>query len=155
MISLVAAMANNNVIGNKGVIPWKIKSEQQRFRNLTQGKTIIIGRISYEEISNPLPDRKIIVISGTKKFNGCITVSSLAEALDIAKNEAEIFIAGGGQVYRDTIELADMLYLTKIDLTVDGDVFFPKFDESQYVKIYEEQVDNDIPYTFYTYKRII
>lgn len=97
MISLIAAVSKNNVIGNKGLIPWHIKGEQKRFKELTTGRTIIMGRKSYEEIGNPLPDRKTVLLSSTKiiKAQNCITAASLQEALKAAEGEEEIFIAGG------------------------------------------------------------
>jgi dihydrofolate reductase/dihydrofolate reductase (trimethoprim resistance protein) len=101
MISIIVAISKNYIIGNNGIIPWKVKGEQLRFRELTLGKTIIMGRKSYEEIGRPLPDRKTIVISGTKKYTAenCISVSSLKEAFELVNDEEEIFIAGGGRVY--------------------------------------------------------
>lgn len=117
MISLIVAISKNNVIGNNGIIPWKIKGEQQRFKDLTTGKTIIIGRKSYQEIGKPLPDRKTILISTTQKVNtdNCITVSSLQQAFELTRDEDEVFVAGGGQVYQDALPYADRIYLTVID----------------------------------------
>ncbi|MDF2539754.1 MAG: dihydrofolate reductase [Herbinix sp.] len=156
MISLIAAVATNYIIGNKGIIPWKIKGEQKRFKELTMGKTIIMGRKTYQEIGRPLPNRKTIVISNTETITAenCITVKTLEEALSLAKEEEEIFIAGGGQVYKDALPYADRIYLTIIDKSIDGDVYFPSFDNDTFIQTYEERIDGEIPFTYYTYERI-
>ncbi len=156
MISLIAAVSKNNVIGNKGLIPWHIKGEQKRFKELTTGRTIIMGRKSFEEIGKPLPNRKTVLISSTKRIEAknCITAASLKEALKAAEGEDEIFIAGGGRVYEEAMLYADKIYLTVIDLVTEGDTFFPDFDKSVFAKVYEERIEGEIPYTYYTYERI-
>lgn len=155
MISAIVAISKNNVIGNNGRIPWKIKGEQKRFKDLTIGKSIIMGRKSFEEIGKPLPGRKTVVISKTKDYTNknCITVKSLMEAFEILKNEDEIFIAGGGRVYEEAYPYCDRIYLTVIDKEIEGDVFFPETWEKQFKKTYEKKVEGDIPYTYYTYDR--
>lgn len=156
MISIIVAVSKNYVIGNNGIIPWNIKGEQTRFRELTTGKTIIMGRNSFDEIGNPLPNRKTILISRSKTVttDSCITVTSLEEALRLAKEEEEVFIAGGGRVYQEALPFTDRIYLTIIDKVVEGDVYFPKIDTSIFLKTYEQQVPGEIPYTYYTYERI-
>ena len=156
MISLIVAVAKNNVIGNKGIIPWKIKGEQRRFKELTTGKTIIMGRKSFEEIGRPLPNRKTILISNTQNITteNCTTVKSLLEAFDLVKDKDEVFVAGGGQVYKEAYPYADRIYITVIDKIIDGNVYFPLICKDDFVKIYEERIDGDVPYTYYTYERI-
>jgi dihydrofolate reductase/dihydrofolate reductase (trimethoprim resistance protein) len=155
MISLIVAVSKNNVIGNDGVIPWRIKGEQRRFKELTTGKTIIMGRKSFEEIGIPLPNRKTILISNTQKIetDNCTTVKSLFEAFDLVKGEDEVFIAGGGQVYREAFRYADRIYTTVIDKIIEGNVYFPEISEDDFVKIYEKHVDGEIPYIYYTFER--
>lgn len=155
MTGLIAAYAKNRVIGNKGIIPWKIKGEQQRFRKLTTGHTIIMGRRSFEEIGKPLPNRKTILISNTIQYNdeNCITVPSLQEALKAAGNEEEVYISGGAMVYEEALPFVDKMYITVIDKEIEGDTFFPSFHEEDFRIIYEEHVDGEIPYTYYTYER--
>lgn len=155
MISLIVAVAKNNVIGNNGVIPWKVKGEQKRFKELTTGKTIIMGRKSFEEIGKPLPNRKTILISNTQhiELENCITVKFLFEAFTLAKNENEVFVAGGGQVYKEAFPYADRIYITVIDKIIDGNVYFPEICEDDFVKTYEERIDGEIPYTYFTYER--
>lgn len=156
MISIIVAVSKNYVIGNKGVIPWRIKGEQSRFKQLTTGNTIIMGRKTFEEIGKPLPNRKTILISRTKRIDedNCVTVKSLAEALELVKNENEVFIAGGGQVYRDAMPYTDRIYITVIDRDFEGDVYFPQIPEKEFKKTFEERVEGEIPYTYYTYDRI-
>ena len=122
MLALIAALSKNHVIGNKGVIPWKIKGEQKRFKELTTGKTIIMGKRSFEEIGKPLPNRKTIVISNTTKYEyeNCITLGSLAQAIEYVGQE-DAFVAGGEQLYREALPFVDIMYLTVLDLEIEGD----------------------------------
>ena len=156
IISIIAAVSKNNVIGKNGKIPWEIPGEQKRFKELTTGKTIIMGRKSFEEIGKPLPNRNIIIVSRTKNysFENCITVDSLSKAFELSKDEEEVFIAGGAQLYEATLPYADYLYLTIIDKFFDGDVYFPNFNRDDYIIEYEERIEYPIPYTYYTFKRL-
>lgn len=154
MLALIAALSKNYVIGNKGVIPWKIKGEQKRFKELTTGKTVIMGKRSFEEIGRPLPDRRTIVISNTSRyeFENCITLGSLAEAIAYI-GEEDAFVAGGEQLYREALPLVDVMYLTMINLEVEGDTYFPRFNEDKFERINEESFEGDIPYQYLTYTR--
>ena len=117
IISAIVAVAKNNVIGKNGIIPWKIKGEQKRFKDLTLGKSIIMERKSFDEIGKPLPWRTTVVISRTKDYTSenCITLKSLKEAFDVLKDEEEIVIAGGGRVYEEAFPYCDKIYFTVID----------------------------------------
>ena len=154
MIALIVAYAHDNIIGNKGKIPWDIKGEKKRFRELTTGNVVVMGRRSFEEIGRPLPDRTIYVISSTKKFemDGVHTVTSLKEAMDKA-GDRDIFISGGERLYKEAIDIVEKMYITEIDLNVDGDTRFPEFDESKFIKTTEKVIDGDIPYRYVTYTR--
>lgn len=154
MIALIVAYANNQVIGNKGCIPWKIKGEQKRFRELTTGNVVIMGRRSYEEIGKPLPDRTTIVISSTKNFESenCLTAKSLSEAIELA-GDKDIYISGGARLYEEALPLVEKMYITEIDYDVEGDTFFPAFDKEEFVKEINEHFDGEIPYTYVTYIR--
>lgn len=154
MIALIVAYAKNNVIGLNGKIPWNIKSEQKRFKDLTTNNVVIMGRKTFEEIEKPLPNRYTIVISNTKKFeyDNCTTVSSLKEALEISKGK-DVYISGGYAIYKEAIDIVDKMYITEIDLDVKGDVFFPKFDESKFEKILEKTINDDVTYRYYTYTK--
>ena len=154
MIALIVAYAKNRVIGNKGCIPWRIKGEQKRFKELTTGNVVIMGRRSYEEIGRPLPNRTTIVVSNTRKFEAenCMTAGSLAEALEMA-GDRDVFISGGARLYEEAIPLVEKMFITEIDAVIEGDTYFPEFDQKQYVKEVNEEHDGEIPYTYVTYTR--
>lgn len=157
MVSIIVAITKNRVIGNEGKIPWRIKGEQKRFRELTTGNVLIMGRKSYEEIGHPLPNRKTILISNTIKVEeeNCTTVGSFDEAMEKLRDyDGEIFVAGGARVYDEAIKIADRVYLTVIDMEIEGDRFFPEY-EKDFTCTYEQRVDGEIPYTYYTYDRKI
>ncbi|MDE6208275.1 MAG: dihydrofolate reductase [Lachnospiraceae bacterium] len=154
MIGLIVAYSKNRVIGNSGCIPWKIKGEQKRFKELTTGNVVIMGRRSYEEIGHPLPNRTTIVVSGTKNYDAdnCITVKSLGEAVKIA-GDRNVYISGGESLYKEALSIAEKMYITEIELEVEGDTYFPEFDEALFDKEINQHFDGDIPYTYVTYTR--
>lgn len=134
MISLIVARSKNNVIGRNGRIPWKIKGEQKQFRELTLGNVVVMGRKTFEEIGYPLDGRENIVVSKSKTFSAenLITVSSLDEAIAFSEGK-NIYVAGGYELYKEALPLADKLYVTEVDITVpDGDLFFPEFDKEDF-----------------------
>lgn len=154
MIALIVAFAKNQVIGNKGHIPWKINGEQRRFKELTTGNVVIMGRRSYEEIGKPLPNRTTIVVSNTAYFNGenCFTAKSLMEAIRLAGNK-DIFISGGAKLYEEALPLVEKMYITEIDCDIKGDTYFPPFKRELFVKEINEKFEGEIPYTYVTYTR--
>lgn len=154
MIALIVAFTNNQVIGNEGCIPWKIKGEQKRFKELTMGNVVIMGRRSYEEIGKPLPGRTTIVISKTKNFDSdnCLTARTLGEAIELA-GEKDIYIAGGVRLFEESLPLVEKMYVTEIDLDIEGDTYFPHFEQEKFVKEIEEKHGGEIPYTYVTYTR--
>lgn len=155
MIGLIVARSKNNVIGKNGEIPWKIKGEQKQFRELTTGNVVIMGRKSYEEIGHPLPNRRNIIVSRTKKFEGdnLETVSSLQEAI-AAAGDADIYVAGGYGLFKEALPLVDKMYITEVDMIVeDGDVFFPEFDTDEFDVSIGEVGGDDIKFTRVVYTR--
>lgn len=157
MVGLIVARSKNNVIGKNGKIPWKIQGEQKQFRELTIGNVVVMGRKSYEEIGHPLPNRKTIVVSKSKKYEGnnLMTVGSIQEAIDLVIDK-DIFIAGGYGLYKEAIPLVDKMYITEIDMIIEeGDVFFPEFDAKEFDITIGETNRNDIKYvrTIYTRKK--
>lgn len=154
MISLIVAYAHGRVIGNKGRIPWKIKGEQKRFKELTTGNVVIMGRRTYEEIGKPLPNRMTIVVSSTMKASDVYTAGSLREAIEIAGNR-DIYISGGAGLYAEAIDIVDKMYITEIEADIEGDTFFPDFDEELFNKKTGEHFDGEIPYTYIEYTRRI
>ena len=154
MISLIVAFANNQVIGNKGCIPWKIKGEQKRFKELTTGNVVIMGRRSYEEIGRPLPNRTTIVVSSTKNFDteNCFTAKSLEKAIELA-GDKNIYISGGARLYEEALPLVEKMYITEIDCDIEGDTYFPEFDKNIFEKEINERFEGEIPYKYVTYTR--
>ena len=154
MIGLIVAHTKNRVIGKDGSMPWNIPGELSRFRELTTGNVVIMGRRTYESIGKPLPNRYNIIISRTQRFEAenCTTAGSLEEALRSAGNR-DIFIGGGGKLYEEAIPLVDKMYITEIDAVIDGDTFFPEFDASEFIREVEKTVDGELPYEYVIYTR--
>lgn len=154
MIALIVAHSKNNVIGNKGRIPWNIKGELRRYKELTTGNVVIMGRRSYEEIGKPLPNRTNIVLSTTKTYEGenLITARSLKEALDIA-GDRDVYISGGEKIFEEAIHIVDKMYITLVDKVIEGDTYFPDFNKKDFVKQIDEHFHGEIPYTYMTYTR--
>ncbi|MBQ9987164.1 MAG: dihydrofolate reductase [Erysipelotrichales bacterium] len=151
MIALIVAMSKNRVIGNNGTIPWNIPGELTRFKELTTNNVVIMGRRTYEDIGRPLPNRENIIVSTTHTYEAenCRTARSLQEAIELA-GEQEIYIGGGARLYEEAIPLVDKMYITEVDLEVEGDTFFPCFDESLFIR----EVEAVYPeYTYVTYTR--
>ena len=155
MLSIIAACDKNRGIGLNGRLPWRIPGEQRRFRALTTGAAVIMGRRTWQEIRRPLPDRLNIVLSRDPAFQapGCLTARSLEEALRLADG-LDVYVSGGAAVYAQALPLAQRIYLTQIDAAYPADAFFPEFDESLYVRRLDERVDGPVPYIYYTYIRI-
>ncbi|TSC88277.1 MAG: dihydrofolate reductase [Microgenomates group bacterium Gr01-1014_7] len=135
MISIIVAVAGKKrVIGKTGGMPWYIPAELKRFKEITMGHPIIMGRKTHESIGKALPGRTNIIITHDQSYSaeGCIVVHSLEEAIKQAQGELgseEIFVMGGGQIYEQAIPLVDKLYLTYLDKEIEGDVFFPDYSE--------------------------
>jgi dihydrofolate reductase len=130
MISLIAAVSENGVIGVDNKLPWYIPDDLKRFKELTSGNVVIMGRKTYESIGKPLPNRINIVVSRNKELNipGCLVVNSMTQAIQKAGTDKDIFVIGGGEVYRKSIKFADRIYLTKVHQEVEGDTTFPEID---------------------------
>lgn len=131
ILSIIVAMANNKVIGKDNDMPWgRLPVDLKHFKDTTNGSPIIMGRKTYESIGRPLPNRLNILVSRNKdlKIDGVNVVQSIEEGLDIAENFKEVFIIGGGELYKQSINLANKFYFTFIDFETDGDTFFPDFE---------------------------
>jgi len=161
-ISCIVAAANNNVIGKDNEIPWYLPADLKYFKKVTTGHHIIMGRNCFESIGRALPNRTNVIITRDMFYtvSDCLISHSVGEALSIAENngETEAFIIGGGQIYEQTIELWDKLYLTEVNLETDGDVFFPTIDLSQWklTKNIQGKKDekNTYAHSFLQYDRI-
>ena len=138
IISLIVAMDEKRGIGWKGKVPWRLSSDLRRFRELTMGHHIIVGRKTFESIGKPLPGRQTIVVTRNPDFaaEGCLVVHSLEEAIDLAKSrgESEAFICGGARIYADAITRAQRFYLTIVHAQVESDTWFPEWDERAWTR---------------------
>ncbi len=158
MISLVAAMAKNRVIGLDNKMPWHLPADLKHFKAVTMSKPIIMGRKTFESIGRALPGRRNIVISRNTNFvaEGCELVHSIDAAIAATQDEQEIMIIGGGFLYQQMIKHADRLYLTFIDLDIAGDTCFPAFEDLNLTQIDSESHASDeknpYPYQFVTYQ---
>lgn len=155
MLSLIVAHTRNRVIGRNGAMPWHIPGELKRFRQLTTGNAVIIGRRSYEELGKPLPNRLNIVLSSSCSYSGenLLCARSLEEAIALAAGR-QAFIAGGGEVFRQALPICDVLYITEIDADIHGDTYFPAFDASLFSCEAEPWIEANLPYRYLTYRRI-
>ena len=156
IISLIAAIGKNNVIGVDNKLPWKLSADLKRFKAITSGKPVIMGRKTFESIGRPLPNRKNIIITGDKNYNadGCVVVHSSEEALNSAKGSEEIMIIGGEQIFREFLPKANRMYLTIIDKDFEGDAYFPKYNEDEWQEVSrEENNDGGMNYSFVNLKR--
>lgn len=135
-VSLIAALARNRVIGRDNRLPWRLPADLRRFKQLTMGHTLLVGRKTFESIGRLLPGRTMLVASRQQGYapEGVRVVRSVQEALDVAREggETELFVAGGAEIYRQTLPVADRLHLTRIEEDVPGDAYFPEYDETQW-----------------------
>ena len=157
LISIIAAMSLNRVIGKNNRIPWHIPGEQKRFKKITLGHTIIMGRKTHEAIGKPLPGRTNIVITRQKKYQapGCIVFDSLKQALkNCPPGETEAFIIGGGQIFQLALPIVDRVYLTTIQQEIEGDTFFPELSLAEFKTIKLEYIDAPMSYTFSIFERM-
>ena len=159
MISLIWAMARTGVIGRNNTLPWRLPADLQQFRRLTTGHHIIMGRKNHEDIGKPLPGRINIVITRQEDYSapGCVIAHTVEQALEAARRDTEIFIIGGADIYRQTLSLAQRLYITEIEADIAGDVYFPDFDRSAWHEVsrvsHAPDVQNPYPYSFVLLER--
>jgi dihydrofolate reductase len=160
IVSLVVAMSENRVIGRSGGLPWSLPKDVRRFKTLTVDHTVIMGRKTFDEIKHPLTNRRNVVITRNRDFHphGVTVVPTLDEALALGATEREVFVIGGGEIYRLALHRADRLYLTVVHAQVEGDTYFPEFDLAAWALEEEERHEADAKhayaFTFRTYRRI-
>lgn len=132
--SIIVAVAENDVIGYDNHLLWHISEDLKRFKSLTLGHHIIMGRKTFESIGKPLPGRVSVIISRQEnlKIEGCVVVNSLDEAFEVAKNDSEAFIIGGGEIYKQALPIVDKIYLTRVHAGFAGDTFFPELNLSEW-----------------------
>ena len=162
MTTLVVAMGEKNEIGINNQLLWHLPKDLKHFKELTSGHPVIMGRKTYESIGKPLPNRTNIVVSRKKDWfeEGILIVGSIKEALKFAKKiDPEVFVIGGGELYKQTIELADKLEVTLVKTTLTSDTVFPKIDPKIWKLTQEEHHEkdekNEYDFSFQTYEKII
>ena len=155
MIHLIAAVAENGVIGAGNQLPWRLPADLKRFKALTMGHTLVMGRKTFDSIGRPLPGRTTIVITRDRSWSreGVTVAHDIDEALQLARGE--VFVAGGGEIYAQTIARADRLHITHVKRAFEGDARFPEIDPRVWQEIEREEHDeppgNDPPFAFVTY----
>lgn len=153
LISIIAAISENRALGKNNKLLWHIPDDLKHFKEITSGHPVIMGRTTFESLgSKPLPGRTNIVVTRNKKYQmpNCLVAHSLEEAIDIGKNldRQEIFIIGGGQIYREAIDMADKLYLTIVKGNYEADTFFPDYSRFQKIVFQKEESYKQHRYTF-------
>ena len=160
MVSIIVAVAQNGVIGDKNALLWHIKEDMRFFRTTTSGHAVVMGRKTFESLgSKPLPKRTNIVITRQDiDFDGTLTAHSLSEAIELAGDDSEIFIIGGAQIYAEALKCADRIYLTRVERDYEGDTSFPEIDYSQWKLVSEERYERgeeyESPFAFLVYDRV-
>ncbi len=159
ILSLIEAIGENRELGHHGKLPWHLPADFQRFKAMTRGHTVIMGRKTYESIGRPLPERTNIVITRDQSYMapGCIVVHSFDEALAKAQGD-EVFVIGGAQVYAEAMPRADRLYITHVQGSFEADTFFPEIPMSEWKVMQQEEVPadekNNYATTFVMYEKI-
>lgn len=162
IISLIVVADEMNGIGKDNALLCHLPADLRYFKQITTGHHIVMGRKTFESVGKPLPNRINVVISGNKdlKCEGCVVVESLQEAIQLAQNsgEVELFITGGGSIYRQAIPLANSIYLTRMHTKFDADTFFPQLDNAEWQlsksEFHEKDEKNPVDYSFEVYQRL-
>ncbi len=159
MISIIVAIAQNNVIGGNNTLLWHISEDLKHFKSITSGHPVVMGRKTYESLGRPLPNRRNVVITRSDMtIEGCEVVHSLSEALDLFNPKDKVFIIGGAQIYHEALPLADRFYLTRVEHDYEGDTLFPEWDESEWECISRERNEHgakyEYPFVFEEYRRV-
>ena len=160
-LSILVAVSKNGVIGSKGHLPWHLSADLQRFKRLTMGHAIVMGRKTWESIGQPLPGRQMLVVSRQQAYQaeGVQVAGSLPQALEMAKESGDLdpFVVGGAEIYRLALPLATRLYLTRVLSDVEGDTHFPEIIKMDWQLVasesHQDDAKNDHPYRFETYER--
>ncbi len=156
-LSLIVAIAKNRVIGVNNTLPWHLPEDLKRFRALTTGHHIIMGRKTYDSLGRLLPGRTTVIVTRNPdyKVEGAIVVHSLEAAIEACGDDNEAFLIGGAELYKDGLKLANKLYITEIDAEYEGDAFFPEFDMLEWRAGEREthQADKGLGFSYITYQR--
>jgi dihydrofolate reductase len=159
MITVIAAVAENNALGLGNQLLWHLPDDFKRFKNVTSGHYIVMGRKTFESFPKPLPNRTHVIITRQKKYTAenCIVVDSLQKAISVCPKDEEIFIIGGGEIYTQSIEIADKLDITRVHYTFEADTFFPEINLNKWkltsVEFHPKDEKHLFDFTFETYLR--
>ncbi len=159
MISIIAAIANNNVLGKNNKLIWHLPADLKRFKKITSGHCVIMGRKTFESLGKPLPNRTNIIVTRNKNFKaeGCFIAHSIADALFLAKADEHPFILGGANIYQQALAYADILDLTLVHHDFEGDVFFPEIDVTIWKETsrqdFKADAKNKYDYSFVRFER--
>ena len=162
MITVIAAIASNNALGKDNDLIWHLPADLKRFKKVTTGHYILMGRNTYESIGKPLPNRTTIIITRNKNYfkEGCLIANSLEQAVEMSKEEAQVFIIGGAQIYKETVakNLAQQLDITLVHKDFEADVYFPEIDPKIWKEVVRENFEadekNKLDYSFISYQKI-
>ena len=159
-VSIIAIVATNGVIGRDNALPWFMPADLKRFKALTMGHHMIMGRKTFLSVGKPLPGRTTVVVTRSRDFvaDGVLTAQSIESAILLTQDDPEVFICGGAEIYEQTIHRADRMYITRVHADVEGDTVFPEFDDVNEWKLvdaehFEADDRNTYPYSFLTYAR--
>lgn len=159
MIIMIAAAAENNALGKDNGLVWHLPDDFKRFKNLTSGHPIIMGRKTFESFQKPLPNRLHIIITRQKNYQaeGCLVVSNLEKAIALTDKNQDAFVIGGGEIYQQALRFSDKIELTRVHDSFEADTFFPEIDEKEWQLIQEEYHPKDekhkIDFTYQTFTR--
>lgn len=159
MISIIVAVADNGVIGDKNSLLWHISEDLRNFKRVTTGHPVVMGRNTYLSLGRPLPGRTNVVVSRTAaRIEGCHVVRSLEEAFALFPADEEVFVIGGAQIYAQTIGMADRLYITRVEHDYEGDTSFPVWNRSQWRLVSDERFERGekypYPFVIEVYERV-
>jgi len=158
-LSLIVAMAENRTIGINKKMPWHLSADLKKFKKITMGHPIIMGRKTFESIGRPLPGRKNIIISRNADYQqeGCEVFNNLDKAIQSCHTEEEVFVIGGATLYESILDKSDRLYVTEIKKSFEGDTWFPEIDQQKWSEYEREDIGDDssvdFSYSFVSYKR--
>ena len=159
MLTLIAATSTNNALGKDNQLVWHLPDDFKRFKALTSEHYIIMGRKTFESFPKPLPNRTHVIITRQSDYiapEGCMVVSSLEKAIEVCPKNEEIFIIGGGEIYKQSIYMADKVELTRVHTTVEADTFFPEINPEHWELVFEEQHPKDEKHAFdFTFQTFI
>lgn len=160
LLSIIVALSDNRVIGAGNQLPWRLSADLKRVKALTMGHHLIMGRKTYESIGRPLPGRTNVIITRNSSYapEGCVVADSLPAALESAASDSEVFVFGGGEIFREALPLVKRIYLTHVHCQIEGDTHFPELNPTEWREVerqdFKSDEKNEYDYSFVTLDRI-